>query len=159
MEGLWEGSIPHGAITILERDPVSGKSALSLDVAARLSRGASMPFSSAPLASSGVVILQREGVINPTLGPALREMGVAAVAQICLDLDTQLAQIESSIRNARGPRPSPEESRRLVAVALRDALTNPKANITSILESWEPAEWRRLIRSQRNWRGSSRTNR
>jgi hypothetical protein len=41
---LWPGRIPLGKLTILDGDPGLGKSVLTLDLAARVSRGWSMPF-------------------------------------------------------------------------------------------------------------------
>ena len=43
VEWLWPGYIPLGEITILEGHPGSNKSSLTTDLAARLTRGASMP--------------------------------------------------------------------------------------------------------------------
>ena len=41
---LWEGRIPAGKVTLLEGEPGVGKSTLALELAARVSRGAGMPF-------------------------------------------------------------------------------------------------------------------
>jgi len=41
---LWEGRIPCGKVTLLEGEPGIGKSTLALELAARVSRGAPMPF-------------------------------------------------------------------------------------------------------------------
>lgn len=41
---LWEGRIPSGKVTLLEGEPGVGKSSLALELAARVSRGAPMPF-------------------------------------------------------------------------------------------------------------------
>lgn len=41
---LWEGRIPLGKVTLLEGEPGVGKSTLALELAARVSRGAGMPF-------------------------------------------------------------------------------------------------------------------
>jgi putative DNA primase/helicase len=43
LEWLWQNRIPRGKITLLAGDPGSGKTALTLDLAARLSRGSPMP--------------------------------------------------------------------------------------------------------------------
>jgi len=43
VEWLWQGRLPLGKLVILEGDPGQGKSALTLDLAARVSRGGKMP--------------------------------------------------------------------------------------------------------------------
>ncbi len=48
---LWPARIPRGKITLLIGDPGSGKSLLTLDLAARLSRGTPFPEPTAPTAS------------------------------------------------------------------------------------------------------------
>ena len=40
---LWEGRIPRGKLTIVEGDPGTGKSAMIMDLAARVSAGQAMP--------------------------------------------------------------------------------------------------------------------
>ncbi len=40
---LWPGRVPLGKLTVLDGDPGMGKSAVTLDLAARVSRGATMP--------------------------------------------------------------------------------------------------------------------
>ena len=40
---LWEGRIPLGKLTVLEGDPKSGKSTMTVDLAARVSTGSAMP--------------------------------------------------------------------------------------------------------------------
>ena len=47
VEWLWPGYIPLHAVTILDGDPGLGKSKLTFDIAARLSRGKPMPDASA----------------------------------------------------------------------------------------------------------------
>ncbi|NDF10105.1 MAG: hypothetical protein EB058_15630, partial [Proteobacteria bacterium] len=40
---LWGGWLPMGKVVVLDGDPGTGKSTITLDIAARLSRGAVMP--------------------------------------------------------------------------------------------------------------------
>ncbi len=61
---LWEGRIPLGAITLLDGDPGLGKSLITIDLAARVSTGRTMPLG-APAAEgaeggAGVVLLSAE---------------------------------------------------------------------------------------------------
>src|SRR5262249_30410369 len=57
---LWKGRIPYGKPTILDGDPGLGKSTLTLEIAARVSRGEPMPGDEARLEPAGVVILSAE---------------------------------------------------------------------------------------------------
>jgi putative DNA primase/helicase len=43
VEWLWEGRIPFGKLTVIDGDPGTGKSALTIDLAARVSTGRDMP--------------------------------------------------------------------------------------------------------------------
>jgi putative DNA primase/helicase len=43
VEWLWEGRIPLGKLTVIDGDPGTGKSALTIDLAARVSTGREMP--------------------------------------------------------------------------------------------------------------------
>jgi putative DNA primase/helicase len=43
VEWLWEGRIPLGKLTVIDGDPGTGKSALTIDLAARVSTGRQMP--------------------------------------------------------------------------------------------------------------------
>jgi hypothetical protein len=43
VEWLWEGRIPLGKLTVVDGDPGTGKSALTIDLAARVSTGRVMP--------------------------------------------------------------------------------------------------------------------
>jgi hypothetical protein len=43
VEWLWEGRIPLAKITVIDGDPGTGKSALTIDLAARVSTGRDMP--------------------------------------------------------------------------------------------------------------------
>jgi hypothetical protein len=75
---LWPGYIPRGAVTILDGDPGLGKSQITLDLAARVSRGWPMP----PFADrervtepAGVVILSAEDDAECTIRPRLEAAG------------------------------------------------------------------------------------
>lgn len=54
---LWPGRIPMGAITVLDGDPGLGKSSVSLDLAARYSRGGPFPFADSHHVPCGNVLL------------------------------------------------------------------------------------------------------
>lgn len=73
---LWNGWIPRREISMLDGDPGRGKSAITLDLAARVTRGWTMPDGSeAQCEPSGVVILSTEDTAATTIVPRLRAAG------------------------------------------------------------------------------------
>jgi len=74
---LWYGRIPFGKLSILDGDPGQGKSTIALDIAARLSRGYTMPDSSGGSGPAGVVLLSSEDGPGDTIRPRLEAAGAA----------------------------------------------------------------------------------
>jgi hypothetical protein len=74
---LWHGRIPLGKLTLLDGDPGLGKSLVTLDLAARVSRGLEMPDGSrSDLGGpAGVVLLSAEDDIADTIRPRLEAAG------------------------------------------------------------------------------------
>jgi hypothetical protein len=74
---LWPGRIPLGKLTIFDGDPGLGKSTVTLDIAARLTRGLPMP--GAPVESalppSSVLLLTAEDGLGDTIRPRLEAAG------------------------------------------------------------------------------------
>src|SRR5262245_62143557 len=68
VEWLWQDRIPLGKLTIIDGDPGLGKSVLTLDLAARVSRGIEMPDGSSGR-SGGVVLLSAEDGLSDTIRP------------------------------------------------------------------------------------------
>ena len=60
---FWPGRIPYGKLTVWDGDPDLGKSAITLDLAARQSVGAPLPDGS-PTTPAGVVLLSAEDGVN-----------------------------------------------------------------------------------------------
>lgn len=76
VEWLWQGRIALGKVAIIEGDPGLGKSTVTLDLAARVSRGLPMPDDTAgSLGPSGVVILSAEDGLADTIRPRLDAAG------------------------------------------------------------------------------------
>jgi hypothetical protein len=71
VEWLWEGRIPRGKLTVVDGDPGTGKSAMIMDLAARVSAGRAMPDGSGGSAAAGVVILSAEDGLHDTVRPRL----------------------------------------------------------------------------------------
>ncbi|MGA2497277.1 MAG: AAA family ATPase [Tepidisphaeraceae bacterium] len=82
---LWSGWIPLGKFTIIAGDPGLGKSFLTLDLAARVSRGDGWPDE--PTEKSppgGVVLLSAEDDVADTIRPRLDSAGAAVNRVNCL---------------------------------------------------------------------------
>ncbi len=83
---LWDQYLPAGAITVIDGDPGLGKSQLTIDLAARLSRGDAMPPNSATdgaFSKRGTLILNAEDDPSRTLRPRL-DAALADVGRIHL---------------------------------------------------------------------------
>ena len=76
---LWPGYLARGMVTLLDGDPGLGKSFLTLDLAARLTRGAGMPgqeaTSSAHQGPADILLLNAEDDPARTLRPRLTALG------------------------------------------------------------------------------------
>lgn len=83
LQWLWAGRIPAGKLVVLDGDPGLGKSTMTLDLAARISRGLPMPMESTSRPPAGVVILSAEDGLADTIQPRLAAAGA--------DLDRILA--------------------------------------------------------------------
>jgi hypothetical protein len=74
VEWLWPERLARGKLTIITGDPNVGKSQISLDVAARLSRAAPWPDGS-PGASGSTLVLSAEDATSDTVVPRLMAAG------------------------------------------------------------------------------------
>lgn len=73
---LWHRRIARGKVTILDGDPGVGKGLLTLDIAARRSRGARLPHDPRPSGSPGnVVLFTPEDDVADTIRPRLEAAG------------------------------------------------------------------------------------
>jgi hypothetical protein len=74
---LWPARIPRGKLTIIDGDPGLGKSVLTLDLAARVSRGQAMPDGEQGESreAAGVVLLTAEDGLEDTVVPRLEAAG------------------------------------------------------------------------------------
>ncbi len=82
VEWLWLNRLARGKLTLLAGDPGIGKSQISIDIAARASKGATWPDGGhAPLGS--VVILSAEDSANDTLRPPLKRPAPISNAFTC----------------------------------------------------------------------------
>ena len=65
-EWLWLRWLPKGKLVVLEADPGTGKSTVALDLAARISRGATMPDGAAGPQPSVVLLMSAEDDLDDT---------------------------------------------------------------------------------------------
>jgi hypothetical protein len=74
VEWLWDKRIPLGKITVIDGDPGNGKSVLTMDLAARLSRGRTFPDGQ-ECEAAGVIIMNAEDGEGDTIRPRLDAAG------------------------------------------------------------------------------------
>lgn len=77
VEWLWEQRIPRGAVTLIDGDPDKGKSFITLDLTARLTRGLAMPedFDFRSREPGNVLLLNAEDDTARTIAPRLVAAG------------------------------------------------------------------------------------
>jgi hypothetical protein len=71
---FWPGRIPFGKLTVVDGDPGVAKSLLTLDLAARLSRGFALPDGAECAPGSALVLTAEDGLAD-TVRPRLDAMG------------------------------------------------------------------------------------
>jgi RecA-family ATPase len=71
---LWGGYLPLGKLVTLDGDPGVGKSTVTIDIAARVTAGTSMPDGSAPV-KGAVLMLSAEDGLADTIRPRLDAAG------------------------------------------------------------------------------------
>ena len=79
---LWPRRIPLGKLTLIAGDPGLGKSLVTIDIAARVSKGSGFP-DGAPCEPGDVIILSAEDDAEDTIRPRLDAAG-ADVSRIHL---------------------------------------------------------------------------
>jgi len=84
VEWLWPGRIPAGKMSLLAGDPGRGKSLVSLDIAARISRGVAWPDApqGAPAPKGKVILLSPEDDLADTVRPRLDAAGADPLAVV-----------------------------------------------------------------------------
>jgi AAA domain len=88
---LWEGRIPFGKVTLLESEPGIGKSTLTLELAARVSRGAPMPLEKTHAAPANVVIFSGDDGLGDTVRPRLdaADADLSRIWSVDREIDTE----------------------------------------------------------------------
>jgi putative DNA primase/helicase len=96
---LWERWLPRGKLTLLDGDPGIGKSLLTLDLAARLTRGIALP-GGAPSEPRSVLLLAAEDDAADTTRPRAEAAGA--------DLDRLIVLSGPAIRSLQFPESLPK---------------------------------------------------
>ena len=93
---LWPGRIPLGKLTVLDGDPGLGKSLLTLDLAARLTRNSPMPDGTVSDLHEprNVVLLSAEDDVEDTIRPRLDRAGA----------DVERIELLARVRDSSGER-------------------------------------------------------
>jgi archaellum biogenesis ATPase FlaH len=97
IEWFWDGRVPRGAVTIIDGDPGLGKSTLSIDLAARASRGYLMPPEPGPCQGAepeGVLLVNCEDDSARTIKPRLTAAGA----------DMNWVHVLNGVQDRDGPR-------------------------------------------------------
>lgn len=89
VDWLWPGYLPAGKLAILDGDPGLGKSTVTIDLAARVSRGDAMPDGSGRAAPGVVLLSSAEDGLSDTLRPRLDAAGAKLSRVATLDVGEQ----------------------------------------------------------------------
>lgn len=82
---LWDGRLPNGKLVILDGDPGLGKSTITLDIAARVTRGAAMPLADEGRPPACVILLSAEDGAGDTIRPRMEAAGADLTRVFVLD--------------------------------------------------------------------------
>jgi len=84
VEWVWPGRIPAGKLTVIEGDPATAKSTMTLDLAARVTRGSTWPDGEAGPPPASVLLLSAEDGWGDTIRPRLEAAGADLDRCICV---------------------------------------------------------------------------
>ena len=84
VEWVWPGRIPAGKLTVIEGDPATAKSTMTLDLAARVTRGSTWPDGEAGRSPASVLLLSAEDGWGDTIRPRLEAAGADLDRCICV---------------------------------------------------------------------------
>ena len=94
---LWPGRLPLGKLVVVDGDPATGKSTLSLDLAARVSTGGPWPDGADSNGPGGVLLLSAEDGLADTIVPRLNAAG-ADLARVHALTDVPAVDDDGEVR-------------------------------------------------------------
>jgi hypothetical protein len=95
VEWVWPGRVPAGKLTIIEGDPATAKSTMTLDLAARVTTGRQWPDGATGGPAAPVLLLSAEDGWGDTVRPRLEAAGA--------DLDRCLCVAAREVEGEHGP--------------------------------------------------------
>jgi hypothetical protein len=109
VEWLWQPYLARGKLAILDGDPGTGKSFLTVDLAARLSRGGPLPDGSVLARRHATLLLNAEDDLADTVRPRLVAAGadldavysLGGVGRSAVRLPADLPEVEGVVREAK----------------------------------------------------------
>lgn len=142
VDWLWEGWLALGKLALLDGDPGLGKSALTLDLAARVSAGLGFP-DGAPCEPAGVVLISAEDGIADTVRPRLDAAGADASRILAL---TMIPDAEGGERLLSIPEDLPHVARGIDRVGARLVVVDPlMAFLSGGVDSHKDQDVRRAL--------------
>jgi hypothetical protein len=143
VDWLWPGRIPLAKLTVLDGDPGLGKSTLTLDLAARLSTGGTMPDGHRLPEAAGVVLLTAEDGLADTVKPRLDAASADCARIVALtDVRDGTEPVPVSL-----PAHLPALRVAVEQVAARLVIVDPlMAFLGSTVDSWRDQDIRRALR-------------
>ena len=84
VEWLWPGRIPAGKLTVIEGDPATAKSTLTLDLGARVTTGSGWPDGAPACSPAPVLLLSAEDGWGDTIRPRLEAAGADLGRCLCV---------------------------------------------------------------------------
>jgi hypothetical protein len=84
VQWVWPGRIPAGKLTVIEGDPATAKSTMTLDLAARVTRGAGWPDGQPGGPPASVLLLSAEDGWGDTIRPRLEAAGADLERCVCV---------------------------------------------------------------------------
>ena len=140
VEWIWDSRIPRGKLSIIAGQPGEGKSTVTLDLAARITRGATLPDGcTAPQGS--VLLLSAEDGLADTIGPRLDAAGA----------DSTRVHALTAIKTLDGARPVnlandlPRLREAMDAVQPILVVVDPLSAYLGKTDSWKDAEVRSVL--------------
>jgi putative DNA primase/helicase len=131
---LWPDRIPLGMVTLLVGDPSIGKSFITADIAARVTRDGSTWPDGAPVPHGNAIILSSEDSASHTIRPRIEAMGGDVTRVHVLHLDGGTVTLQSK-----------DWRTELEHVAPRVLILDPLVSFVGDTNTWKDSDVRRVM--------------